>query len=212
MTKIVAASIAMAALSASPAMADFNRLTGEVDLSQAPYARSLEGPDTVGPHLGPPLTEENFHVARIQGRSALKMNAALPELGLDLTDADRGLVGRRVEVKLWYKPFGSGLGAELVWGSGSLRERLERRTGGAQFVARMSLAPTGRGTDDGWRELSTGPVDWALGGALAPQILTLKESQSHTSPSFSQQRQPDRQAQVLVDALEVVDLGPAEVW
>lgn len=69
--------------------------------------------------------------------------------------------------------------------------------------------PTGRATDDGWEEWSSGPVDALLGGALPAYYIQIYDEQMPTARQG--QSGYDFGALVLIDGIELVDLGPAAV-
>ncbi|RLB61337.1 MAG: hypothetical protein DRI90_11625, partial [Deltaproteobacteria bacterium] len=74
----------------------------------------------------------------------------------------------------------------------------------------VTLLPTGRATDDGWIELGSGPFDFAAAGTMGPAHLTFRDVQ-HINEDIMSYATADPQARVLLDALEIRDLGPALV-
>ncbi|MBI5544936.1 MAG: hypothetical protein HY901_13680, partial [Deltaproteobacteria bacterium] len=69
--------------------------------------------------------------------------------------------------------------------------------------------PTGRRTDDGWFEVSSGPVDFALGSRIAPKLVVRVDRGMGNMHGASIGTDPN--GLVLVDALEVADLGAQAV-
>lgn len=119
--------------------------------------------------------------------------------------------GRRVEIRFWYKPQGTSVTADITWFVGDSSGQLIRGEP-SFFVHRMgqlSFQPTGRQRDDGWRELSSGEFDYAMGQSLMPAMLTFRDINGGDGISGQVARDPD--ARVLVDAITFHDLGPALV-
>ena len=199
---LFASTLASALASAAP----FDERTGQVTLKGAvnygfdsratvPEGMALSATD----HDEQAVPDDRLAAAfrtlpTIEGSGALSVGGEVASFALEFSAASP-LMGRRVEVTLWIQPRGTTANAQLNWIVGKIL------AGDAQ------LRPTGRATDDGWIELSSGPVDFALGEAIAP-TLTLGDA-SYQSMYLSNVLDPV--ARVLVDALEVVDLGPAAV-
>lgn len=139
----------------------------------------------------------------LEGRRALAL-AARPGLVSSLTWLLDGAVdpGHRVEVRLWQRAEGTRARASLVWWAGDRASLEEGRLGELFNMGTLLLVPSGRATDDGWEELTSGPVDFSLGGTLPPTLLVQDELGAHD---------PSSSARVLLDALEVIDLGPEPV-
>ena len=109
-----------------------------------------------------------------------------------------GLDNRRVEFRIWQKPMGTRATVCVRWDIADER------------ASTLCFQPTGRATDDGWQEFSSGPVDFLAGGAFAPRYLFLMDEHYRSGP----QRYYvglDPASRVLIDAFEIVDLGPAKV-
>ncbi|MFO0729184.1 MAG: hypothetical protein U1E65_35725 [Myxococcota bacterium] len=198
--------IAWAALLAPPAYADFVPERGAIDLSAATWAQGFEGAALDGVHLyhGPsaelsPAAAEaqRVHDPRrvIEGDQAIAVGGKVPIATLELP-AER-LRGRRVELRLWQRPEGSRLRATLPFRAGNL------------LVAELPLQPTGRATDDGWEEWSSGPLDGALGGQLLPEGLRVVDQA--LAPAALGAAGYDVDAQAILDAVSLTDLGPALV-
>ncbi|CAN0532594.1 unnamed protein product, partial [Laminaria digitata] len=70
----------------------------------------------------------------------------------------------------------------------------------------LPLLPSGRATDDGWVELTSGPFDFLLGHRLAPLVFIDDELRIEQPPYTR-----NVAGRVRIDALEFTDLGPATV-
>ena len=113
--------------------------------------------------------------------------------------------GRRVKVNLWYKPDGTDVDLSISWASGDVDGYLRGDSQDVVIFARHAFYPTGRATTDGWVELSTGAFDYEAGG-IAPAWISVRDPQYIRS----YYRVPrDGDARVLLDALEIEDLGEA---
>ena len=78
----------------------------------------------------------------------------------------------------------------------------------AVLLASVALQRTGRATNDGWQEWSSGEVDFSLGGAISNPVLVMSLA-GHPFPADP--GLGGLKTIALVDALEVADLGPAAV-
>ncbi|MEM1347891.1 MAG: hypothetical protein AAGI01_04985, partial [Myxococcota bacterium] len=107
------------------------------------------------------------------------------------------------------EPVFAGITATANWISGDADSQLVRGQPSffVQRMGQLSLAPTGRRTDDGWIELGSGPFDFLLGHRIAPAALTLTDVNTAAGASARIARDPE--AHALLDALGVYDLGPA---
>ncbi|MDF1564140.1 MAG: hypothetical protein P1V51_13910 [Deltaproteobacteria bacterium] len=215
-----------ALLGATPALAaTFDPLTGTV--SMAPESEGigwdLENLETMPAELPTYVytarwdpVQDNSLVTRfvydervIEGQGALALGGGLYRTLTVLTALRERFAGRRVEFVFWQKPEGTQLAGDVSWYGGDVDTALANGTfDGLVPLASLSFQPTGKLTDDGWREMSTGPVDWELGGAIAPAMIML--SDTHASgmwgnPSISF----DPSLRVLFDAFDIVDVGPA---
>ncbi|MEM1348597.1 MAG: hypothetical protein AAGI01_08590 [Myxococcota bacterium] len=160
------------------------------------------------------LSDEQFIVDEdgLEGTGALRFGGPQRQalvrtdaLGPELAQFD----GRRVEVTVWYKSEGTALVASMRWLSGNISNRLNGSGGQpAVDIGRLQFQPTGRETSDGWVELSSGPVDWTMGGELTPGWINLYDQQ-HVQSFTRQGTEFEASSTVLIDALEITDLGPA---
>lgn len=120
---------------------------------------------------------------------------------LDFSSVADRFVGRRVEIRVWLHPQGTmphlNLPYDLLEGSDYYR------------LSQVNFIPTGRATDDGWRELSTGPFDFAYGGIITPGPIEIVDFQIYLQRNAL--FEINESGFVLLDAFEVADLGPAAV-
>lgn len=131
----------------------------------------------------------------IEGSGSVRLGGTMAFGWLPIVSADR-FVGRRVEMRFWQRPEGAQLYAELYWVIGP-------RGGAGALTGRLLFQPTGRATDDGWEEWSSGPVDFTMGGTLNPGWVFLEVPEAILDS--------DRAPTVLLDAFSIQDLGPASV-
>jgi hypothetical protein len=188
--------------------ATFDGDTGKLTFDSATSEGFESGIDSVratGPDRSP-VDAKSRNVsdpASLEGEKVLLVGGAVYRVNVDLATLSGKLAGRRVEVRVWEQPRGTQLAAYVTWSSG------------VALAAGIRMTPTGRGTDDGWRELSSGPIDFTLGGKIAPQLL-LSDVQlvgSASDPYAFNGGDPsivlDEDARVAVDAIEITDLGEA---
>ncbi|HEY3446587.1 MAG TPA: hypothetical protein VGK67_09495 [Myxococcales bacterium] len=201
------------ALAAAPAVAlaaPFDEATGTVSLAGSALAwdfESLESlppqlvfvaSDAAGEEVGADLVGPLFgsnSVAPMQGEKGLWIGKSIERVDLAFSEPE-ALLGRRVEVSFWARQVGIGVAASLAWKVGE------------RVLGNIRLQPTGRRTDDGWTEFSSGPVDFALGGRLLP-ALSIRVDRLRRYHGGGVGSDPN--GLVLLDALEIADLGPAAV-
>lgn len=204
--------LTLVAAPAAGLAAPFDEATGTVSLAGAALSWDFESlqslppqlilvaTDQAGDEVGPDALEPMFgtgNTAPMEGESGLWIGKTIERLDFGFSEPE-SLVGRRVEVSLWVRPVGIGAVAGLQWKVG------ERTLGLVRFL------PTGRRTDDGWLELSSGPVDFSLGGRLLPSLsVRCDRLEAHGYHGGGLGSDPN--GLVLLDALEVADLGPAAV-
>lgn len=121
--------------------------------------------------------------------------------GLLALNATPAAAGRRVELHLWQRPLGTRASASLYWSVGDGDSDLS--------LGVISLRPTGRVTSDGWEEWSSGPFDFLAGGLHGPRWLVLTDAQYQAY--FVSYSSLDPALRVVLDGLELLDLGPAAV-
>lgn len=202
---------------AAPAWAStFDEDTGRLDLSDAAFALSLDSLDDLPSSLGFWVTDVDFSFLPqsdleelfeedpegLEGAGALSFGGEAVYMQMELNSLPSDLAGRRVEIRIWQRPLGTKASLDVSWIAGG--------GGWGHYLGSVSLSPTGRSTDDGWEEWSTGPIDFAAGGVFGPANLTVYDAQLLQMYS-SYFLRFDEDARVLLDGFEVIDLGPAAV-
>lgn len=139
----------------------------------------------------------------IEGEGALGMGGDYMIIQVPLGGAATGqdaLVGRRVEVSLWQKANGTRVTPSMSWYAGDPLDPM--------YLGTLTLQPTGEVTDDGWERWTSGPFDWAWAAAVGPASIDFYDEafMAYYGGAF-----PDAASRALVDALTIVDLGPAAV-
>lgn len=107
------------------------------------------------------------------------------------------LRGHRVEIRMWQREHGRQFSAHVIWAVNH----------GAP-LADLPLQLTGRGTDDGWKEWTTGPFDFSLAGDLDPVYVYLTSNMNDWARATGDD---DEAAVTWIDAISIDDLGPASV-
>src|SRR5262249_23485184 len=119
------------------------------------------------------LTEEQVlahfvttETTAIEGAGMLRFggDATNGTLRIDLLTDVSPLIGRRVELRIWQRAFGTRASPALAWLAGSAD------SASAATIAMLAFQPTERATDDGWEEWTSGPIDFALANRLVPMI------------------------------------------
>ncbi|MBW2455730.1 MAG: hypothetical protein JRI68_14530 [Deltaproteobacteria bacterium] len=142
----------------------------------------------------------------LEGQGALSFGGTAVEGRFDLSSLGEELGGRRVELTVWQQPQGTRAQILIEW-------KVPDPGGDPEagvVIGAITLLPTGRATDDGWIEFGSGPFDFAAAGTMGPQRLVLRDVQ-HIGDELIAYATPDATARVLLDALEIRDLGPALV-
>lgn len=147
--------------------------------------------------------------AVIEGQGALYLDDRVAGIDILLDDAAEALADRRFEARFWYRADGTIPVAEIFYTEIGGRQLLDAP--GAPFAALGSVRfwPTGRATDDGWVEMSTGPVDFTAHGRVRARMLRILDDRAFGTAFFGIPPVPG--AGVSIDALEIVDVGPREV-
>ncbi|HCF57209.1 MAG TPA: hypothetical protein DFS52_04315 [Myxococcales bacterium] len=205
-TALLAAGLGSTALAAG-----FDANTGTVSLEGSALAWSLDSLDALPAGLqltahdvdGNPVEPRTLSAwfsdattPSIEGKSALWLGKRIDRLLFAFAQPER-FTGRRVEISFWLQPRRVSASGTLAWILEGEREPL---------LGLIRFMPTGRRTDDGWMELTSGPVDFALGGRLAPLFVIRVERAPRGGYIGT-----DREGFVLLDALAVTDLGEAAV-
>jgi hypothetical protein len=132
----------------------------------------------------------------IEGDNALRFSAGWNQASVDLRSLAEGLGDKQIEVRLWYLPEGIDLTGRLSW------QQNERH------YSSITLFPTGRATDDGWRELSSGPIHFSQFGQVQLSRLDLINDQViHPLPRQSL----DTNLAAYVDAIEIIEVGESRL-
>jgi hypothetical protein len=131
------------------------------------------------------------------------MGGTILQLAFRFTHPE-ALMGHRVQVLAWTRPHGTALAGAVHWDVRGAKANV--------LVGSITLLPTGRRTDDGWVEISSGPVDFYLGGRVEPvvefldtQYFQYDMETGYPTANF------DSTARAELDALEIDDLGPSLV-
>jgi len=147
----------------------------------------------------------------LEGKGALALGGVAPYATLSLSPLPSALEGRRVAYTLWQRPLGTRVAVDIYVYTGDYDAAIASGNyQGLAFVGLVGMRPTGRVTSDGYEEWSTGPIDFLAGHTARPAVVTFTDEQLLTAQS-SYFASYDTGAQVLVDAFEVTDLGPAAV-
>lgn len=195
----------------------FDEDTGRLDVSDAAFSISFDSLDEMPLGHDFMITDTDYNILNatqaaalfvedgegLEGDGALHFGGESIYTTLGLGPLAESLRGRRVAINIWQRPEGTRATIDVYWyaNSGSRAD---------PFLGDAPLRPTGRVTDDGWEEWSTGPIDFAAGGEYGPTVLTAYDSQL-TLFQTAYFASYNYDARVRLDALEIVDLGPALV-
>jgi hypothetical protein len=208
------------ALLGGPAWADFDPQTGKVRLDGYPAAvgfEQLDAPAVLGEvayldmqlaAITPPESSIARDPARVlEGQGALRLGRRAWGVMIGLERVAPSLRGRAIRLTLWARPEGSMATAELLY------SRRPVVGAGPQAMLQpdgaVRLWPTGRATDDGWVELSTGVVDFSQLGDLEARALRIMDARLAEALFFDLLSNPDGEA--WVDGLSVEIVGPQRV-
>jgi hypothetical protein len=214
--------LAIILLLSSPAVVLAQELdaTGHLDVSGAALVHGFEG-------RPPPEGLDVFHFdgglapmdeqaiiqlleggTAIEGDGALVMGGQASAMMLANTEGLRDRFGdRRVEVKLWYRAEGTRPRAFLIWFSGDVEAAVAAPNfASVHDVGVLPLLPSGRATDDGWVELTSGAFDFLFGRRLAP-VLYVDDELRNEQPPFV----PNFEGRMRIDAVAFYDRGEAAV-
>jgi len=139
----------------------------------------------------------------LEGTGYLRMGGDVRTVRLDLDSLVPRFGGRRVEVRFWQRPEGTRISASLQWIA-----LADPGVAESVVVGSFRFQPTGRVTDDGWEEWTSGEVDFLAAGVVPPALLELRDIQPNSHYSYVTHRNDLR---VCVDGLEISDVGPALV-
>lgn len=206
---IISAAAAFLASERSARAARFDEVTGTVLLDDSQFAYSFEVDDLItalsmtnrrGMDLTPEQVQAQIIQEGIAGKASLQLGgtAFLARLDFNALELADKFTGRRVELKLWQLPRGLAIGPHVVWSSDA-----------QNALADLPMQLTGRATDDGWQEWTSGPIDFSLGGAVAPfELLLYPSSFGGFGGGMMMMAAPPV---AIIDALSIDDLGPAAV-
>jgi hypothetical protein len=209
---------ALVALATPSRAATFDEQTGRLTLGDAAVSISFDDASSLPLELEPtlirstgatvPATELPDHFGRnpegLEGLGFMGIGGSVSNLRLSLASLGPTLGGRRVEIRFWQQPAGTRLRGALSW---FLTDAADPEH--TLLLAMIMLQPTGRATDDGWEEWTTGPVDFAAGGLVPAAVLELEDVQVRQAERMLVTF--DGALGVRLDALEILDLGPAAV-
>lgn len=197
--------------------ATFDELTGRLTLDATSWALPFDsvseltadleawiGSDDDDELSGPEVASLYVEDASgLEGVGYLRMGGDVRTITLRLASLETLFSGRRIEIRFWQRPEGTRLRATLQW-------VVIGDAAGADSVVLGSFRfqPTGRVTDDRWQEWTSGPVDFLAGGLVPPTTLEIRDDQPSSGSTLQTFRSDLR---VALDALEILDLGPAEV-
>ena len=213
--------IAAGLLTAATAHARFDERTGFVTFDEDEIGVGFEdaselatlGAYSLADFRGGELPEDQLAGAleqdprgMMEGQRALMLGPSLGSLGVTFDAVGERLAGRRVEISLWYRPEGTDLYANVRYHAIPLGDLPEDSPEGSSTPGSMQLLPTGRSTDDGWREMSTGPIDFTLYGDV--QIRSMGLLATNSLEGFVYGFSSNTDGSVLVDGLAIRDLGP----
>jgi len=166
------------------------------DASSIPTALEIAFSNAKGESVNPEFVTD---VSGLEGSGSLSFGGTSVRADLSLSSLS-ALVGRRVEFRFWQQSQGTRAQAGIVWGIGDNPDTFT-------LFGIVTLQPTGQATDDGWIEYGSGPLDFAFSGTLGPAGMYFTDIQYEGGDYTT----PDDTARVLIDAFEVLDLGPAAV-
>jgi hypothetical protein len=165
----------------------------ETDLGARTRAAAI-GDATSLPSITPARSEWRVG-GGIEGEHALRVPAGTAIVAGDLATF-AALHGSRVELRFWARADGARPSGRLVFAAKDVE--------GIDLLYPSGLVDaleTGRATDDGWVEYSTGPVDGALGARTRLAAIVLEAEADPLALG-------SKHGAFLVDAVELVDRGP----
>lgn len=183
--------------------------TGELEM--APIAIQLY--DTQYQPLDTPEMLEHLIVSEpeaLEGSGYFELGGTVLYARLDLRESAARFSGRRVEIKYWQQTLGTRFSGMLSWLVGNVDAYLDNDDpSDVDALAYLSFQPTGRVSDDGWEEWTTGPFDFEIAGKVAPQMISMYDEAALGMESGIVAY--DDKIRSRLDAFEIADLGPALV-
>jgi hypothetical protein len=197
--------------------APFDAATGQVDPSGAALALTFEGAvpaelyvyDTSFRRLDPSeitASLSDLGAGAIEGKGALRFGGATAYALMDLRPYASRFAGRRVRFTAWQRARGTRAGLAVSWYVGDADSLFSTGGEGLFELGQLPFQETGRETDDGWVEVSTGPVDFDFAHALPATALSVFDAQLRSG--FGR---PDATLAVELDAITIEIEGPAAV-
>lgn len=214
---LLAATVSSLTWLASPALAGFQPGSGRVELEGA-LVSGLDDADALDALpdfklLGHDLNEAFGRAPTfvgsaddsIEGDAALLLDDDVGGIDILLDGLAPTLGDRRIEARFWYLPEGTVPVAEIYFIEVGGRAVLDNPQAPFAAVGSVRFWPTGRATDDGWVEMSTGPFDFSAHGAVRARMLRIVDDRTFGNAFFGIPPTPG--ASVRIDALEIVDVG-----
>ena len=202
------------------AQGNFDPTKGKVVLDEAAYALSFDGPNSLSTLGNNAAFNGDFDTVRvpatewlaepttaIEGEGVLRMGRGVSAVYLGLGNTAETLRGRRVVFTVWTRPQGALPIAEVFFTPRSLAEA--DQTDFFRPIGQARLQPTGRATSDGWRELSTGPIDFSMHGAVEARFIQIIDQRLSERTVFGVPSNND--GAFLIDGLSIHDVGERAV-
>lgn len=214
--------VVLLGLTTTRARGDFDPTKGKVVLDRASFVVTFDGPDSLAALAPTRLFDGGFdqieapaptewidnELTAIEGQGALRMGSGVFAVYLSLDAAAERLRDRRAEFTIWVQPGGALPVVEVFYTARPLAEAQQ-----FDFFApqgRVRLQPTGRATSDGWRELSSGPVDFRMFGDVEARFIQIIDERL-LEQGFLFGVPSNTDGEMLLDALSVTDAGPRAV-
>ena len=144
----------------------------------------------------------------IEGDGYLSLGGRTAATFLDLRPAADRFAGRRIEARVWQRVKGTRAHVALVWYAAGADDVLAGDLIGGVEVGSVVFQPTGRLTQDGWEEWTSGPVDARM-ATVGVGLLRIFDEQLFGLESGTADY--DGGLRVELDGLEFRDLGEARV-
>lgn len=157
-----------------------------------------------------PVTARNQDFLRgnaLEGDGSLVLGANGRMGGMLVHLDSEAFFGRRVEIKLWYQPQGTIPVADVLY-----EARPIPSAGFEELLITMGtvrLYPSGRATDDGWVELTSGPIDFD--GHLEFRARALRVFDARLLEALLFGQTSSQSGDVLIDGLGIYDRGSKAV-
>jgi len=201
----------------------FDPTTGKVLLDDAAVGIGFENKDALpsGTRLiamssfGVPLADfaiEDLYVSApelaIEGDGLLEVGGRTALAYIDLRGVRAQVSGRRIEARIWQRVQGTRAQVALSWYAAGIDDVLAGGFGGGTEIGAVVFQPTGRLTQDGWEEWSSGPIDADMADV---QLGLLRIFDEQIFGLQSGRVDYDGTQRVQLDGFEIRDLGEAAV-